>query len=70
MRALRGISHFGWDLHFVRRPLFQDPIPVLFNKERNKYIVLEADGSINENPDIDIRESIPAPELLKRFSGK
>ena len=66
-RTLRGINHFGWALHFVRRPLFQNPVPVLINKEGNKFIILEENGSINETTEIDTRESMPAPELLKKM---
>ena len=68
-RTLRGINHFGWELHFVRRPLFQNPVPVLINREGNKFVILEENGSINETTEIDSRESMPAPELLKKMGG-
>ncbi len=69
LRTLLGIRQFGWELFFVRRPLFQDAIPVLINRDANKTIVLEVNGSINENPDIDIRECVPAAEHLKKAAG-
>ena len=69
LRTLRGIEHFGWELYFVRRPLFQDAVPVLINREGNKTIVLETNGSINEKAEINIRECIPASEHLKKVAG-
>ncbi len=53
--TLQHLEGFGWELKFVRRPLFQTPIPVVFDGERRRYAVLEEDGSLNENPDFDIR---------------
>ena len=28
VRTLRSIRYFGWELHFVRRPLFQEVIQI------------------------------------------
>lgn len=69
LHTLQGIKQFGWELHFVRRPLFQDAIPVLINREGTKTIVLEVNGSINEEAEIDIRECVPAAEHLKKVAG-
>ncbi|WP_255595147.1 hypothetical protein [Lysobacter sp. BMK333-48F3] len=54
--ALTTLEFFRWELRFVRRPLFQDPIPVVFNRDGRKYAVLEPDGSLNENPGFKIRD--------------
>lgn len=54
-RTLKQIEGFGWELAFVRRPLFQDPIVVIRSSEGTAYSVLEEDGSINAEPDITIR---------------
>ncbi len=70
VRTLRSIKSFGWELHFVRRPLFQEVIPVLINKEGDKFIVLNENGAINEAPDMDIRDCTPAPELMKKIAGE
>ncbi|MGO1070501.1 hypothetical protein [Lysobacter sp. CA199] len=56
LEALATLEHFGWTLEFVRRPLFQDPIPVVFRADGSKFVVLEADGSLNEHPDFKIRD--------------
>jgi len=53
--TLQQLEGFGWELKFVRKPLFQTPIPVVFDGERRRYAVLEEDGSLNESPDFDIR---------------
>ena len=63
IRSLRQIETFGWRLHFVRRPLFQEPVPVILNPDGDKYATLETDGRINLTPDAVIRkESSPGHE--------
>jgi hypothetical protein len=54
--ALHRIEGFGWELRFVRRPLFQAAIPVVVNNDGTSIGVLEEDGRINMEPDIQIRE--------------
>lgn len=54
-QTLRELERFGWELKFVRRPLFQAPIPVVFDGDRKTFAVLEADGTLNENPGFVIR---------------
>ena len=53
--TLHALERFGWELKFVRRPPFQQPIPVVFDGDRKKFGVIEADGSLNEKPKFDIR---------------
>lgn len=53
--TLRSLEGVGWELKFVRRKLFQPPVPVIFDGGRKKFAVLEVDGSLNESPDFDIR---------------
>lgn len=53
--ALTTLEQFGWTLKFVRRPLFQDPIAVLFRANSERFVVLRTDGSIDEHPDFKIR---------------
>lgn len=54
--ALNTLEQFGWVLRFVRRPLFLEPIPVVFNAAGDKFVVLEGDGTLNENPGFKIRD--------------
>ena len=53
--ALSTLEHFRWTLRFVRRPMFHAPIPILFSPDGARFVVLEADGSVNENPGFKIR---------------
>lgn len=53
--ALPALERFGWELKFVRRPLFQDPLPVVFNADGTTVGVLEEDGRLNLDVDVQIR---------------
>lgn len=53
--TLRGLESFGWELKFIRRKPFQEPIAVIFDGDRKTFAVLEADGSLNESPSFEIR---------------
>jgi len=53
--TLAGLEAFGWELKFIRRPLFQTPVPVVFDSDRKKFAVLEPNGKLNENPGFEIR---------------
>jgi hypothetical protein len=53
--VLADLERFGWELKFVRRPLFQASIPVVFDADRKTWAVLEADGTLNTSPGFDIR---------------
>ena len=68
--TLRDLKPFGWKLHFIRRPLFQEVVPVLISREGDRFVVLEASGRVNENVDLDIRDCTAAPELVKKIIGE
>ena len=53
-RTLEELEHFQWTLEFVRRPLFQDPMPVLFDRDRKRCVALLPDGSLDES--VKLRE--------------
>lgn len=53
--ALSTLEQFRWTLRFVRRPMFRAPIPIVFSPDGSRFIVIEDDGSINENPGFKIR---------------
>ena len=55
LATLHSMEQFQWELRFVRRPLFDAPIPVLFNRDGTRHAVLEADGTFNEDPGFKIR---------------
>ena len=54
--ALKKVEEFGWKLKFVRRPLFQDAIPVVESPDGHQVGVLEEGGTINTKPDFTIRD--------------
>ena len=53
--TLRELERFGWELKFMRRRPFEPPIPVVFDGSRKKFGILEQDGTLNENPNFEIR---------------
>lgn len=55
--ALPALEKFGWELRFVRRPLFQEAVPVVCNAEGTMVGVLEEDGRLNLQLPVQIRDS-------------
>ena len=53
--TLRQLENYGWELKFVRRPLFQDPVLVVFNTIDGRHSLLEADGSLLPMEDFKLR---------------
>jgi len=53
--ALRERERFGWELAFVRKPMFQAPVAVLVDDTRRNHALLEADGTIIEQASVPIR---------------
>ena len=53
--TLTELERYGWQLKFIRRPIFQPSIPVVFDGDRKSFAVLEPDGTLNEHPPFDIR---------------
>ncbi len=51
-KTLSALEHFQWTLKFVRRPLFQDPVPVLVDRERRRCVALRPDGTLDESPQL------------------
>jgi hypothetical protein len=55
LAAVHQGHYFGWRLGFVRRPLFQDPVFVVYNSEYDLIGILEQDGHINTEVELDLR---------------
>ncbi len=55
LQTLDTMAHFGWTLRFVRRPPFHPPVPVAFDRNRERFVVVAPDGSIDDAPDLRIR---------------
>lgn len=55
--TFKTLEGFGWGILFIRRPLRENPIVVLSDGE--SISVLEHDGTVNDNPDIILRDKLP-----------
>ncbi|HOC11041.1 MULTISPECIES: hypothetical protein [Thermomonas] len=53
--TLVGLERFGWELKFIRKPLFKASVPVIFDGDRKVFATLEPDGRLNEHPPFHIR---------------
>ena len=53
--TLHNMEKFGWSLAFIRRPLFQEIVPVLRHCDSMKVGTMDADGTMNAYPDISFR---------------
>ncbi|MCW4473272.1 hypothetical protein OK345_12245 [Xanthomonas sp. H13-6] len=52
---METLEFFGWQLRFVRRPLFRDPVPVLFERASPRYVVVQSDGTLDESQTLKLR---------------
>lgn len=57
LTALIECQYFGWKLKFIRSPLFQEPVPVLYNAKIDRIGILDPDGHINIDLKLEIRSS-------------
>jgi len=57
LNALIESQHFGWRLKFIRSPLFQYPVPVLYNTNVDKVGILDPDGHIKFDVKLELRSS-------------
>lgn len=55
LETLGTLERYGWSLKFIRHPLFQPSVPVVFDGDRKTFGMLEADGTLNEHPPFAIR---------------
>jgi len=53
--SLNQIELFGWQLHFVRKPLFKNMLPVIISADGQSIGVLEEDGRINLQAELSRR---------------
>ena len=53
--TLHNMEKFGWSLVFIRRPLFQEIVPVLRHCDSMKFGTMDADGTLNAHPNINFR---------------
>ena len=53
--AINQLEKFGWTLSFVRLPLFKSALPILKHPDTDHYAVLETDGILNQDPELNTR---------------
>ncbi len=53
--TVRGLQKFGWRLLFVRRPLFQDPQPIMESPRHSEMGAIDLDGVLDTTSDLRIR---------------
>lgn len=53
--TLNNMEGFGWSLAFVRKPLFQEVVPVLLHADNHKLGTLDENGKLNVQPNIKFR---------------
>ena len=53
--SLNNLSHFGWEVLFIRRPPFKDTVVVLLNSDGHSIGILGDDGKTQVDTDIVIR---------------
>lgn len=51
----QALEIFKWRLAFVRRPMFQPPIPVVFDADGTRFVVILEDGTLDEHPTLRLR---------------
>jgi hypothetical protein len=54
-QALARLEGFGWSVGFVRRPLFQDRVVMLFDPTGRQHAVLNEDGTVDPATDAPVR---------------
>jgi len=55
-QALPGIEYLGWELRFLRKPLFQAPVLVVHNSNDDRIGIMDDDGRIRIQANIKVRE--------------
>lgn len=44
LQALSGLKYSGWELRYLRKPLFQEPMPVMHNTNDGRIGILDHVG--------------------------
>lgn len=53
--TLQEVEGFGWELRYVRRPLFMEPVPILYNPVMDCYAVMDIEGCVNRSVEVALR---------------
>jgi len=55
MAVIEKFEQYGWDLWFVRRPLFQDSIVVLKHQQTGATCIIDENAHVRHEHDLAIR---------------
>lgn len=53
--TLGELERFGWEIQFIRRPLFQEPIAVMVDGDRKSHAVLTPEGELDQSVGLSLR---------------
>jgi hypothetical protein len=56
LATITTMEQLGWTLRFVRRPMFQDPVPVMMDRTGERSAVIESDGHANGEHGLTLRD--------------
>jgi hypothetical protein len=56
LATIATMEQLGWTLRFVRRPMFQEPVPVMFDRTGERTAVIESDGHANGEHGLILRD--------------
>jgi hypothetical protein len=54
------MESFGWELFFIRRPLFQETLTIMYFPSSGETAVIEQDGTFNKAHDVYVRPAATA----------
>lgn len=54
--TLASLERFGWELKFIRHPLFLPMVPVVRDPGRQNFATLQDDGSLTESAALKLGE--------------
>jgi len=57
LAVLRESAFFGWKVKFIRRPLFLEPVTVLYNARYDIFGILDQDDGIDMETELNVRSS-------------
>lgn len=55
IRGLHQLESFGWELAFVRRPLFLEAVAVVVNASQQSHAILDRNGELDFNGGLVLR---------------
>lgn len=70
LQILKKIEGLGFRLIFMRRPVLEDPVPIVINDRGDKIGILEIDGRLNMETDITLRNQTEAKRAYQSLPSR